>query len=586
QPAVPPPPPPPVAPAGELSDTQHSEALAQVRQWAKQRAKEGRTPSKRELLSKLKETKAEMAAGGPAARRSSSRAQSAKPDLRRSPREPLAAPVAAAIGATAASGIVETKGWGCLGCLGQITGIVLLSFMAMVAVDIGLSSFVSSEAGVALSGRDPETAAQGRALRSRLISFGPSDAPVVAVLALDPNDADSGRILRETLSVLRPGERRKELPRGGRIRLVILPTGQSEQAGGALLALHRKGQLITRAKKLRNGPINAKSLLRGMSKRRRAAVRAAASKPAIRLQARGYATMATALGMSSPQLLFNGVRIHRRGLRNRAALAEMTTVALTGTRASMRHMPRVNEAYWNAVLSPLKPRIRERFYGWMVKGERVPSAPLPKAQQQKKVPVQPKKKPAKAKAPAHVKFAIPPTAPRLGPNTAAVRIVVFADLRCPFCRKLAPRLAKLRTDYGDDVQLVFMHYPLKMHPGAGKLAQLAVAAHGQQAFWPLYNYLHTPAGIKASPKATERWLRDKGHMGRTAAARARWKQDLRVAPRVVARHRKLGRKLKVRGTPTTFINGWRVNGAVSYTKLRALVDQQMKSPKPPVDAKP
>ena len=58
------------------------------------------------------------------------------------------------------------------------------------------------------------------------------------------------------------------------------------------------------------------------------------------------------------------------------------------------------------------------------------------------------------------------------------------------------------------------------------------------------------------------------------------RRDEREARRVLRADRRLGRSLRIRGTPTTFINGWRVNGAIPYTTLRAAVERALKKEQP------
>jgi hypothetical protein len=81
--------------------------------------------------------------------------------------------------------------------------------------------------------------------------------------------------------------------------------------------------------------------------------------------------------------------------------------------------------------------------------------------------------------------------PIQGSQLAPVTIVVFNDLQCPFCKRLAPTLADLRREFGDDtLRVVHKQFPLSFHQNAEPAQQAAIAtflaagggAQGSEAF--------------------------------------------------------------------------------------------------------
>ena len=50
--------------------------------------------------------------------------------------------------------------------------------------------------------------------------------------------------------------------------------------------------------------------------------------------------------------------------------------------------------------------------------------------------------------------------PRLGPDDARMRLVIFSSFQCPSCRKIGNEINYLREHFGDSVQFVFKHFPL------------------------------------------------------------------------------------------------------------------------------
>jgi protein-disulfide isomerase len=141
--------------------------------------------------------------------------------------------------------------------------------------------------------------------------------------------------------------------------------------------------------------------------------------------------------------------------------------------------------------------------------------------------------------------------PSRGPDAAAVTIVEFADFECPFCQRIAPELDELWEKRKDKVRFIYKFMPLTaMHQHAELAARAAVAAMAQGKFWEMHHQLF----------ASGDHLED-ADIQRYAAAIGldmdRFRADV-AAPATTARidaDRKLADSLKVKGTPTIFING-------------------------------
>lgn len=152
--------------------------------------------------------------------------------------------------------------------------------------------------------------------------------------------------------------------------------------------------------------------------------------------------------------------------------------------------------------------------------------------------------------------------PHLGDLKCPVRLVVFSDLRCASCRRFAATLDKLESECGEDLLIVFKHFPLEglcnetvsgeLHPGACRAAREAEAAKRQGKFWDYHDAtfaIHeTPAA--ASGPIAERADLDLGTFEKTLddeTTRQKVEQDI-----------DLGIRLGVVATPTVFLDGRRV----------------------------
>jgi cyclophilin family peptidyl-prolyl cis-trans isomerase/protein-disulfide isomerase len=77
-----------------------------------------------------------------------------------------------------------------------------------------------------------------------------------------------------------------------------------------------------------------------------------------------------------------------------------------------------------------------------------------------------------------------------GPADAPVTLIEYADFQCPGCAGVFPSVEKLKADYGDDLRVVFRHFPLlSIHDKAKITAEAAEAAGAQGKFWEMHDLL-------------------------------------------------------------------------------------------------
>jgi len=163
--------------------------------------------------------------------------------------------------------------------------------------------------------------------------------------------------------------------------------------------------------------------------------------------------------------------------------------------------------------------------------------------------------------------------PDTGPADAPVTIVVFSDFQCPFCRKAASAVKKVRELHPDKVRVVFKQWPLEMHTDSMVAALAAEAALVQGRFWEMHDALFALKGELTDEnigKAAERAGLDL----------TRWNED-RESPEViesVEADSQEAVKLKLTGTPTIFVNSVEFDEPVKY--LQAYVEELLLDPSP------
>ncbi len=78
-----------------------------------------------------------------------------------------------------------------------------------------------------------------------------------------------------------------------------------------------------------------------------------------------------------------------------------------------------------------------------------------------------------------------------GSEDAAVVVIEYSDFQCPFCKKYSDETRRnIAAKYGENVRMVFKHYPLEqIHPQAMTAAIAAQCARRQGKFWEVHERL-------------------------------------------------------------------------------------------------
>jgi len=165
-------------------------------------------------------------------------------------------------------------------------------------------------------------------------------------------------------------------------------------------------------------------------------------------------------------------------------------------------------------------------------------------------------------------------APTKGPADARVTIVEFSDFQCPFCSRVVPTVKQIEETYGKDVRVVFKNNPLPMHQDAPNAAKAAVAAWKQNKFWEMHDAMFAaqkvPDGLK--PIGLEKIAKDIG------LDVEKFKADMANVDtqQLIESDKTQARQLGATGTPSFFINGVKVSGALPFDSFKTIIDAAMK----------
>jgi protein-disulfide isomerase len=162
-------------------------------------------------------------------------------------------------------------------------------------------------------------------------------------------------------------------------------------------------------------------------------------------------------------------------------------------------------------------------------------------------------------------------APSQGPASAKVVVIEFGDFECPYCGAEEPIIEQMLKDYAGRIRFVFEEFPLSsVHPYAELAAEAALAANAQGKFWPYHDKLYANQSALARSDLDTYASQLGLDLTRFDAALDQGTFKAAVAADVAE-----GTKAGVTGTPTFFINGTPVVGAVPYSTLQGVIDKDL-----------
>ncbi len=173
--------------------------------------------------------------------------------------------------------------------------------------------------------------------------------------------------------------------------------------------------------------------------------------------------------------------------------------------------------------------------------------------------------------------AFPEAAHSLGPADAEYVIREFSDFQCPFCARFVegvyPEIKAELLSRGD-VRFEFHHFPLQsIHANAlmaAEAAECVAAENGEDAFWTYHDALFARQQAwqdLSDPSAY--FVRLAQDVGLETADLTTCLMNRTYAETLNAAYQYAGGVLRLTGTPTVFVNGYKLG---DYTRLEAYLE--------------
>jgi protein-disulfide isomerase len=170
----------------------------------------------------------------------------------------------------------------------------------------------------------------------------------------------------------------------------------------------------------------------------------------------------------------------------------------------------------------------------------------------------------------------------LGDPKAKVTIVEFSDYQCPFCKRFyTDTEGQIRDQYvkSGKVKIAFRNFPLPFHSNAqiaAEAAECAAKVGGNDAFWKYHDTLFTKGdgdGTGLDAASLKQYAKDQG----LDTAKFNTCLDNHETKAIVDKDTADGSAAGVQGTPTSYINGKQVVGALPFANFKTEIDTALSS---------
>ncbi|HEX8493388.1 MAG TPA: thioredoxin domain-containing protein [Pyrinomonadaceae bacterium] len=195
------------------------------------------------------------------------------------------------------------------------------------------------------------------------------------------------------------------------------------------------------------------------------------------------------------------------------------------------------------------------------------ASPSPTASQSGASPYAPLGSTAPGAQPPHVR----------GGKNAVITLEEFGDYQCPPCGALFRELKKIEAEYGEQLRLIFRHYPIvERHKHALAAAQAVEAAGLQNKFWEMHDRIYETQADWAEKDDARAIFTNYARELRLDVERfTRDMNSSEAEARIVADRRRAA-AMGVQGTPTLFVNGRQLRSdAMSPELMRQAIDSML-----------
>lgn len=163
---------------------------------------------------------------------------------------------------------------------------------------------------------------------------------------------------------------------------------------------------------------------------------------------------------------------------------------------------------------------------------------------------------------------------QIGPKDAKVKVILFSDFQCPYCKTFYEQsFKKAITDYKDRALFVFKHLPLSIHDKAESSAMASECALEQGKFWEMSDKLYGAQSDWSKAKEAN-FAPYASAVGLNLPKFNECVSQKKYQDKIDA-DSKVAQDFGISGTPAFFVNDQFFGGVVSYEKMKKTLDEEL-----------
>lgn len=163
----------------------------------------------------------------------------------------------------------------------------------------------------------------------------------------------------------------------------------------------------------------------------------------------------------------------------------------------------------------------------------------------------------------------------LGKKDSKVKVYVFSDFQCPYCKLFWKTLRDTMQKYGEQVLFDYKHFPLSFHSQAENAAMASGCALEQDKFWEYGDKLYAGQSEWGNSTGTQKFKDYARDIKMNIAQFNKCLDDKKYQDKIEA-DKNEANNFGISGTPAIFINSQFKNGVISAEDLKAAIEEELK----------
>ena len=163
-----------------------------------------------------------------------------------------------------------------------------------------------------------------------------------------------------------------------------------------------------------------------------------------------------------------------------------------------------------------------------------------------------------------------------GNASSSAILIEYSDFQCPACAGYQPLVNQIKAELGDNLQIIFRHFPLEnIHPNSKLAAQASEAAANQNAFWLMHDLLfENQSEWSKLENPTEKFLEFAQNLNLNIDKFTTDLTSKEVIEKINSDYQS-GIKAGINSTPSFFINSEKITNPASYKTFKQIIEQKL-----------